>query len=151
MPACYFFVFRLFSIKGKSGWRWQTTAAFSCATARVGSQKVSWSLQPTVESWGWGLSAAKFPESHLWLILLKLVSMSFQKGGGQKENNKCKEPSLLWPSSTQKCQSGWSRLISAQPRSSHCCHSCSTGVGGKLQPAQAGFILTHQQVSGELE
>jgi len=27
-------------------------------------------------------------------------------------------------------------------RSSQLCHSCYTGVGGKLQPAQAGFTAT---------
>lgn len=59
-------------------------------------------------------------------------------------------PGGLHCSAHQRCQSGWSKqLISAHPTSPHYCHSCSTGVGGKLRPAQAAFIVSHQQGSGE--
>lgn len=36
-------------------------------------------------------------------------------------------------------------------RSSLLFQSCYTDVGDKLQPAQAGFIASHWQVSGEME
>lgn len=35
-------------------------------------------------------------------------------------------------------------------RSSQLCHSCYIDVGAKLQRAQAGFLATHWQVSGEI-
>lgn len=149
MSACYFLSSVCLVSKANLGERWQTTAAFSCATARVGSQKISWSLQPTMETRGWGLCAAKFPQSRLWLMLLHLVAISFHKGEDTESSHTSKEPSLLRPSPAQRCRSGWSRQWLLHTPRAHTAVTAAPLVWEANWACSSCFIVTHHRVSGE--
>lgn len=92
---------------------------------------------------GLGTCSCQVPIVTFAADIAEPVSMNLQRGRTKKTGRTPQCPAQ------QRRQCGGHSPGSCSPRSSHHWHSCSPGVGGKLQPAQAASIVTHLWVSGE--